>query len=401
MLPGVVVQLGAIPCSAQEIIVLREDERNVLVRPDPQWNYQLRLHRAHPIEKDDFTIIKKFGRAFHEKLIAAGESFFPYLVDKCSQEVVANAVQPRSADDLLVSSVIELLKKWACETYEGQRVSVTIGVDPYADGSRISNVHFTELIERDFMRVLSNGTDTLLVLSLSGHVVEHLSLSDLSKTPSSRSQIAFAPLRHLQLAAWTIKTRVALALNRQGEVLVFRQGQLRFVFRRGAWAHFAHKAMIARFSGLPDAIIRAVYTTCLDVSFARTGGCIAIVEKSCALEVGTYVDGKDLLSSPGNDKARVIDHLVNHPFHILSRTIRQELAGIDGAVIMRWDGTILAVGAIVAIRSGSDGGGRKAAAKALARLGVAIKVSADGGITAFCRNGSNKAPTTVFEICTK
>ena len=50
------------------------------------------------------------------------------------------------------------------------------GVDPFPELSRISNIHLDQLIDQDYAKVLSNGMDTLLVLSPSGHVVEHLAL---------------------------------------------------------------------------------------------------------------------------------------------------------------------------------------------------------------------------------
>jgi hypothetical protein len=61
-------------------------------------------------------------------------------------------------------------------------------------------------------------------------------------------------------------------------------------------------------------------------------------------------------------------------------------------------GTVTAAGAIVRVGGGSDGGGRRAAAKALSRLGLAIKVSADGGITAFSDRGTKQHPEIAFEV---
>lgn len=67
----------------------------------------------------------------------------------------------------------------------------------------------------------------------------------------------------------------------------------------------------------------------------------------------------------------------------MDRRLRQELMAIDGATVLSHDGELLAVGAILKIPGGSTGGGRLAAAKALGKLGLGIKVSQDGGITGF------------------
>ena len=56
---------------------------------------------------------------------------------------------------------------------------------------------------------------------------------------------------------------------------------------------------------------------------------------------------------------------------------------MDGAVILRHTGEVLAAGSIVKVPSGSAGGGRRAAAFQLSRLGLGIKISADGPITGF------------------
>jgi hypothetical protein len=292
--------------------------------------------------------------------------------------------------------LIDLLKKWASETYEGQRISVCIGVDPYAQPHLISKVHFSEISGADFSKVLSNGMDTLLVLSLSGHIVEHTCIAEPGS--SSSWDRLFAPYRHSTLARWAKRTRVVFALNRHGEILVFDAGKLSFVYRRGAWSHFAHAAMMARM-GAPSEVRRAVYMTCLDVSFARTGGLVAIVAQDRLDLVKQFVSCDDFLESGSRNKSKVMRHTIAGPFHKLPRSIRQELAGIDGATILAEDGRILAVGAIVSIPRGSDGGGRKAAAKALADLGLAIKVSADGGITAYACSKRNHEPNLVFEIC--
>ena len=70
-------------------------------------------------------------------------------------------------------------------------------------------------------------------------------------------------------------------------------------------------------------------------------------------------------------------------FQELDRRVRQELAAIDGAIILSRQGEIHSVGAILKISAAGAGGGRLAAAQALSGVGLGIKVSQDGGITGF------------------
>jgi DNA integrity scanning protein DisA with diadenylate cyclase activity len=156
--------------------------------------------------------------------------------------------------------------------------------------------------------------------------------------------------------------------------------------------------MIARM-GCSGALARAVYATCLDVSFGRTGGCIAVVDSDRKARVRRYVSNEDILASATADKAKLIRHLVGRPFTQIPRSIREELAALDGAIVLGNEGEVLSAGAIVSVPGGSDGGGRKAAAKALSRLGLAIKISADGGITAYTKLGPDAQPEIAFEIC--
>ena len=56
---------------------------------------------------------------------------------------------------------------------------------------------------------------------------------------------------------------------------------------------------------------------------------------------------------------------------------------MDGATVLKQSGEVVTAGSIVRVPSGSMGGGRRAAALQLSKLGLAIKISADGPITGF------------------
>ena len=62
---------------------------------------------------------------------------------------------------------------------------------------------------------------------------------------------------------------------------------------------------------------------------------------------------------------------------------RESIVAMDGATILDYRGKIIAAGAIVQVEAGSEGGGRLAATKTLAKYGQAIKISNDGEIRGF------------------
>ena len=71
-------------------------------------------------------------------------------------------------------------------------------------------------------------------------------------------------------------------------------------------------------------------------------------------------------------------------FYELDRALRRELLELDGAMVLSSGGKIHVIGTIIKLdASGSDGGGRTAAAKQLSQFGLAIKVSQDGYVQLF------------------
>ncbi len=188
------------------------------------------------------------------------------------------------------------------------------------------------------------------------------------------------------MAEWAREGKVALVLNRLGEILILKDGKLLFARRSGRWHFLTHEWISAQMGGPQNLELRqAVYESCLDASFARTGACIGLITSTHAARVKTLVPkAEDHLNPAVSVKAKAIAKMIKgEPFQRLDRRLRQELLAIDGATVLSNDGRILAVGAILRIDGGSTGGGRLAAARALAELGVGIKVSQDGGIQGF------------------
>jgi len=168
-----------------------------------------------------------------------------------------------------------------------------------------------------------------------------------------------------------------------------------FAYRRGAWRYFNPDTIIQKIAVKSRYTIKevreAIYSTCLDVSFSRTGGSITYLRKSkenrCAKDL---LKQSDITSDKDSLKARTVYCATgNQKFDQIPRKIRQELVGIDGATIIRSNGTILSCGAIVKIEPGSTGGGRLASVQTLSEYGVSIKISADGAISCYSSVNAN------------
>lgn len=273
--------------------------------------------------------------------------------------------------------ILEQFETWASMTYEGGAITSSIGVDLEAGDTA---VNLTAIFPHDFSAVISNGFDTMLVVNSNGFVTGTGQLS------GELVSITNSPFRLNQIADWCGRQRFGFVLNRLGEQLVFRDKQLLFAKRRGNWQIYAHETYITRLHprNRNRALRDSIYSSCLDISFARTGGCLIIISSDYIHRISELVSDNDRIDiPPTNPKSKTIKALVTDSFQNLDRRLRQELLALDGATIIDHDGTILAVGAIICVPAGSDGGGRRAAAKKGSKYGMGIKISEDGEVTAF------------------
>ena len=153
--------------------------------------------------------------------------------------------------------------------------------------------------------------------------------------------------------------------------------------------------------GCDSDLCRALYLTMLDVSFRRTGGCLGLLPSSRKEEYAELIGKQDRFTEDsGSDKSRFLKAILKkyERFQDIPRKLRQELVGIDGATIVDETGKLLCVGAILHIRGGSTGGGgRTAAAKAIAEYGLGIKISNDGKIQ-YWKEGETGDEEPVYTI---
>jgi hypothetical protein len=292
------------------------------------------------------------------------------------RHVVARALSPGGNAETLLSA-LDQLSEWSNRLYEGAAISAAIGLEP-SDGTE-GDLRLDQICLEDFSSVMSNGVDTMMCFDWDAAFRHHECLSPPQPGPS------FAPNRHGALAAWASDGRVALALNRLGEILAFRDGRLVFARRSGRWHFLTHETVVKQMSGPKDETLRkAVYESLLDASFSRTGACVGLVLHDAGHTWRDLVDQGDRIRAGNTVKTRALAKSINgQRFSELDRRLRAELLAIDGATVLSHLGEVLAVGAILKIPGGSTGGGRLAAARALSTYGIGIKVSQDGGIQGF------------------
>jgi hypothetical protein len=346
----------------------------LLLKPSKSDLYRIELQRSQPFAPEEKNLVEFFVKEL-ESITKVGSDHLRDLMASIPRRVISRLLA--GGDEkrrTTLERAIQKLEALASETYEGRPVVVALGLGQSDTPGPIS---LDELWREDFSKVLSNGFDSMYVCDSDGRVfdLEYL---------VGPNDVGFAPHRLGSIAEWcSDDVKTAIVLNRNGEVLVFKDKKLQFAKRRGAWRHYAHDSVVQRIRYGNPALRRAVYESCLDVSFARSGGCIAIVSTSKGSGVKDVLDDKDWISKRQQVRTKLLAEAIDQKFHKLDRRFRQELLSMDGATILSHTGEVLTAGSIISVPGGSSGGGRRAAAMALSDLGVAIKISADGPITGF------------------
>jgi len=369
----------------------------------------VQIHRSQPFRIAEIELIEIFLEEAVQLLRQIDSKYIvdDVYIDETAVLVITRAIAKFVSDSasdflfLVLSSLTEL----AQQTYEGQRVAWSIGVDVDVEASKErSEVKFAQVFSEDFIKVLSNGQDSLLIFDGEGFFVSHCKCMVDEEYPPQ-----FAPFRFEPFASWTRKggDRVVVTLSRNGEILMFKNGNILFAKRRGRWRYFEHDVFIKLMT--KDALTKSsskelrqeIYRTALDVAFSRHGGCIGVLVRS--LNIESLLPKEKCLLPEGSknliegSKNLMLNAMVKEKkFQELDRLLRLELVSMDGATVLDYDGRVIALGAILKIEdSGMAGGGRQAAAEALAKYGIGIKISNDGYIRAF---GRDKSKGVLFEV---
>ncbi len=380
---------------------------SLMLTLSPGSSDTLLLSRPQHFTPEEITLISSILAKWRETFAScpAGEAGRDVLAARCKLVAIAEFIDPECTALLL--DILETMVDWSGQSYEGRRIAFAIGVENDARTGG-SNVSFREAMGGDYLKVLTSSRDTLLVCGPMGGILRHESLFEpdaktLDVLDDTEHNL-YAPIMYLPIARWAASKRYAAVLNAEGEILLFKDGSLLFARRRGKWFFFTHSAYIAGLSsgkGHTPAVNKALYQTMLDVSFARTGGCLGLWHGERYRD-NRIIAAADRLDTPGypglSHKNRFFRRVIDgRPFYALNRKLRMELAGVDGATVLLSSGEILTVGAILKIEGGSAGGGRTAAAMELAKRGIGVKISNDGAVaywtSARMRRASLPPPT--------
>lgn len=315
-----------------------------------------------------------------------------------------------------VDTLHDLLCKmieWAGKTYEGKKVpfGIVIDFDQTVTGKEVNYINY---LNKNSSAVFTDGTETGILLDKNGNIIDFLtrdtSLPLKHPLPEDDHEI-FVPFSLYKMAQHCTGNTIGVIVLTNEEILLIKNRQVWFARRGNKWILFdwsiVQQRLLPYFTTTSNIsektaieCIRAIYCTILDISFSHTGGCLAICAKSkddkklkkyIKDSFNDYISGlidPDILEKC-KEKLEVIIRLLDDGnsslkrFFALEKPLRKEILSLDGATVIFTDGEIYCAGSIISVKGGSTEGGRSAAAKRLAELGVGIKISEDGYIEAY------------------
>jgi hypothetical protein len=365
---------------SQSTAYRRPDPRTVRVRI-PGGTHVVDLSRRAPVFSGDEA---RLVSAYAEALEGFGEVPRVFATT-ASEDVLTRAIAVRCSKGeqqaKTVETVVQAIVRYATTTYEGARVAVNVCLDLNLSETGIALPAF---LQEPWAPILGSGLNSALLLGSDGTALRVIDVTAVN------TATVLAPETFASLARWTKPTgRVALSITRSGEIYLFDGGELLLARRNSRWRAFPLGPLLR--SGwfgttkwkLSPGVKRTLLTSLIDASAAHHGACLGIVHNTqSAQAVGNLVDPADRWGSSGNQRRAMFSQ---RSFLSLSRRHRLELLSMDGATVINQKGLILAAGAILKVEGGSPGGGRTAAARAIARYGVGIKVSQDGPVRAYVR----------------
>jgi DNA integrity scanning protein DisA with diadenylate cyclase activity len=330
------------------------------------------------INKLDFlqTQIGRSSDVFQRNIV---ENLFDDLILSDFIGIKRNSKQKKD----IVGDLLKTISFWRNKTYEGKNISLGIIID-YTASSNTKEYIF-DTIMQDYFAPISDGMNSFIKIDINGNLIGYSQFNQFYDD-------ALMPYRFSTLKNETsIK---AIILTRLGDILLVSDGEIKYVKKDTQWIQYNSQNIIRRLTATIDIhdeqLKKAIFQTCIDVSFAKTGCVIGIVDSKINFNLSNLISNSISEDKEYQKKVNVINGLLKkRKFQLVERELRKELASIDGCVIIDNIGKIICIGSILKISGGSLGGGRTAAAVAISKYGIGIKVSMDGYIQLF-RNGEKK-----------
>ena len=428
---------GEIESSSRDLEVALGKSNSILLKPSRSDSYRLVLKRGQPFKTYEVNLIKSILNELNyiAELHISDATYLTQLRNMAIEKALVESITTEGANTVL--GILAGLEAWAARTYEGEALGFGVLVNLAASSDEKGDLKYNKIMNNDFVSLFTDGDTSFIEFDINGNMLGYVSLKNPKKVAT------ISPIFYDKVARVCNEKRVGLILTKQGDILIFYDRQLFFAKRNGNWCVYCHDEIIRllqnNVSSGAKQIRRSIYNTALDCSFSYHGACIAYLDKDKTREALMHIDAADIISEDhfnikreleleeagklyniANSKSIIEkynmsyqDFLLKHQFiktmmlrrvisgrklFELDRQFIEEMASVDGAIVVDYDGTIIAVGAIIKIEAGSKGGGRLAATQTLGKYGVAIKVSQDGIMQGFTFDRKIKKVKEIFYV---
>ncbi|MCW7471762.1 MULTISPECIES: hypothetical protein [Leptospira] len=309
--------------------------------------------------------------------------YYDILIEKAFDMSIVKYIFKEN--ELHFLKLFEKIYFWRNKTYEGSSVNLGIEIE-LEEKDKGEKVNILEIFEEDYIAPIGDGVNTFIKTDKNG-IISGMGVYE------KEDKNAFIPIRFSNISKKP-KSQFII-LTRLGDIMIVENSQLKFAKKGNYWVEYNHQKLTSRltaFSNIEENSLKnSIYLSCIDVSFAKTGGLISIIGDDSNFTLTQIVDSDSLNEPKYIEKIRFFNELTKQKsFQSLERQIRKEILAIDGGLILSSSGKIISIGTIVKLPGGSSGGGRTAAAKELSKLGIAIKISNDGYIQLFRKGISNE-----------
>lgn len=343
-------------------------------------------------------IINRIATVLRGKASAGTPESLRAIAGLFDEQIVASHLKTRHLLALDLSEVFRELRRLAEQSYENKSISFGCLLEPSTKVPTTNQCSFpSQVLKWKRFRALSDGYRTAYRVSGSGKVV---GFEDLESSGLTSLGKHFYPEWADCIAGASSGSVCGVCLTRQGDILVFDGGTLRFTYRFGKWQYWNHAHIIdllknrARAQRVPPATIgtvaNSIYRAALDVSFRRSGGLFVLLRnRKSARQMILEGDAIGKRQGRTDKSLRAVDEdfdaaLPSQLIQKMPRRVMAELAGLDGAIVVDNQGTIVAYGAVLQPkrkgRTSSVEGSRTKAAVGASKYGIAVKVSSDGDI---------------------
>jgi hypothetical protein len=342
-------------------------------------------------------VVERLSEVIRQDTSQGSEVSIQAIRDAFDEYVVAQHVEAHHNLHTPVRTILDALHTLSEQSYENKALTFGCIIDPNSADPTTSAEFPKDFLETKRYKALSDGFRTAYYISDTGKIVDFIDLDRFGKKALTEKN--YYPDWAEPIARVSRSGRCGIALSRQGDILIFDEGTLRFTYRYGHWQYWNHTHLInlirdiARAQRVPPKIlgrvVGAIYRAALDVSFRRCGGLFVILHNRNKLHDIVRVG-----DAIGDQKRNPIDRdfdavLQEHTIQSLPRAVAVELASLDGAVVLENSGKLLAYGAVLQPKKagrlqGTEGSRTKAAIGA-SNYGLAVKISADGDISVYCR----------------